>query len=132
MFFRLSGSNQGCFSLSGDVFNQFAEWVLWDNTTGLYYETWTVRDKPGIYIITYIYHSLFQKYGLLMGLLISSSESLVNKTFNGFGQNNVYCKFGMLMQYSKAASIICTCNTDIHVQCFNLPIIYFSRWKDVV
>ena len=35
--------------LLGDIFNQFAEWVLWDNNTGLYYETWTVRDKPGMF-----------------------------------------------------------------------------------
>ena len=41
--------------LLGDIFNQFAEWVLWDNNTGLYYETWTVRDKPGMFLIFICY-----------------------------------------------------------------------------
>lgn len=41
-----NGTLQLVATTNGDVFNQFAEWVLWDNTTGLYYETWTVRDKP--------------------------------------------------------------------------------------
>ncbi|XP_076467773.1 bis(monoacylglycero)phosphate synthase CLN5-like [Babylonia areolata] len=32
--------------ISGDIFNQFAKWTEWDNNTGIYYETWTVRTKP--------------------------------------------------------------------------------------
>ncbi|KAK7097788.1 hypothetical protein V1264_004717 [Littorina saxatilis] len=32
--------------MSGDVFNQFANWTEQDNNTGVYYETWTVRSKP--------------------------------------------------------------------------------------
>lgn len=31
---------------TGSVFNSFSDWVLWDNRTGLFYETWTVKDKP--------------------------------------------------------------------------------------
>ncbi|KAK7460729.1 hypothetical protein BaRGS_00038844 [Batillaria attramentaria] len=33
--------------INGTTFNLFANWTEWDNTTGVYYETWTVRDKPG-------------------------------------------------------------------------------------
>ncbi|KAK3100168.1 hypothetical protein FSP39_015653, partial [Pinctada imbricata] len=33
--------------LTGAQFNQFAEWVLWDNKTGIFYETWTVEKEPG-------------------------------------------------------------------------------------
>lgn len=32
----------------GEIFNQFANWTEWDNNTGIFYETWTVRSKPGI------------------------------------------------------------------------------------
>ena len=32
------------------MFNQFAEWVEWDNNTAIYYETWTVWDEPGGYL----------------------------------------------------------------------------------
>ncbi|KAH3832408.1 hypothetical protein DPMN_105694 [Dreissena polymorpha] len=32
--------------ITGDVFNKFADWVEWDNNTAIYYETWTVWDKP--------------------------------------------------------------------------------------
>lgn len=35
------------FLFAGDVFNQFANWTEQDNNTGVYYETWTVRSKPG-------------------------------------------------------------------------------------
>lgn len=34
-------------TVSGATFNKFSDWVLWDNRTGLFYETWTVKDKPG-------------------------------------------------------------------------------------
>jgi homospermidine synthase len=34
----------------GATFNKFSDWVLWDNRTGLFYETWTVKDKPGMFI----------------------------------------------------------------------------------
>ncbi|KAJ8300600.1 hypothetical protein KUTeg_022119 [Tegillarca granosa] len=34
-------------STTGDTFNKFAQWVLWDNDTGLFYETWTVRGRDG-------------------------------------------------------------------------------------
>lgn len=33
--------------ITGDIFNEFADWVLWDNHTAIYYQTWTVEDKPG-------------------------------------------------------------------------------------
>lgn len=33
--------------IQGSIYNQFAEWVLEDNHTAIYYETWTVWDKPG-------------------------------------------------------------------------------------
>ncbi|XP_074650828.1 bis(monoacylglycero)phosphate synthase CLN5-like [Tubulanus polymorphus] len=33
--------------VSGAMFNKFSDWVLWDNRTGIYYETWTVEEKPG-------------------------------------------------------------------------------------
>ncbi|KAL3878274.1 hypothetical protein ACJMK2_030639 [Sinanodonta woodiana] len=33
--------------ITGDVFNKFAMWALNDNKTGIYYETWTVEEKPG-------------------------------------------------------------------------------------
>ncbi|XP_045203243.2 ceroid-lipofuscinosis neuronal protein 5 homolog [Mercenaria mercenaria] len=33
--------------ISGSLYNKFAEWVLYDNDTAIYYETWTVWDKPG-------------------------------------------------------------------------------------
>lgn len=36
-------------SISGDMFNKFANWTEWDNNTGIVYETWTVRNEPGIY-----------------------------------------------------------------------------------
>ena len=32
---------------AGDIFNKFANWTEWDNNTGIFYETWTVRSKPG-------------------------------------------------------------------------------------
>jgi len=34
--------------VSGSLFNEFAEWVEWDNNTAIYYETWTVWEKPGM------------------------------------------------------------------------------------
>ncbi|CAG5121894.1 unnamed protein product [Candidula unifasciata] len=33
--------------ITGQTFNQFAEWVETDNNTFPYYETWTVMEKPG-------------------------------------------------------------------------------------
>uniref|UniRef100_A0A8C8RZI1 Bis(monoacylglycero)phosphate synthase CLN5 n=1 Tax=Pelusios castaneus TaxID=367368 RepID=A0A8C8RZI1_9SAUR len=33
-------------TISGTVFNQMAKWVKYDNDTGIYYETWTVRASP--------------------------------------------------------------------------------------
>ncbi|OWF37244.1 Ceroid-lipofuscinosis neuronal protein 5-like [Mizuhopecten yessoensis] len=34
-------------TMTGDQFNTFADWVLKDNRTGLFYETWTVESEPG-------------------------------------------------------------------------------------
>ena len=34
--------------LAGDIFNKFANWTEWDNNTGIIYETWTAKSKPGI------------------------------------------------------------------------------------
>lgn len=31
----------------GSQFNEFVKWVEWDNNTAIYYETWTVWEKPG-------------------------------------------------------------------------------------
>ncbi|KAI8495313.1 Ceroid-lipofuscinosis neuronal protein 5 [Branchiostoma belcheri] len=33
--------------ISGKVFNELADWVHTDNNTGIYYETWTVRNSTG-------------------------------------------------------------------------------------
>ncbi|KAM7178323.1 bis(monoacylglycero)phosphate synthase CLN5 [Macrochelys suwanniensis] len=33
-------------TISGTMFNQMAKWVQYDNETGIYYETWTVRAGP--------------------------------------------------------------------------------------
>ena len=33
--------------MTGAQFNMLAEYVLWDNHTGLFYETWRVRDSDG-------------------------------------------------------------------------------------
>ncbi|XP_004482028.2 bis(monoacylglycero)phosphate synthase CLN5 isoform X1 [Dasypus novemcinctus] len=33
-------------TISGNTFNKMAKWVKWDNETGIYYETWTVRASP--------------------------------------------------------------------------------------
>ncbi|KAH0624474.1 hypothetical protein JD844_031950 [Phrynosoma platyrhinos] len=33
-------------TISGAIFNQMAKWVKYDNDTGIYYETWTVKDSP--------------------------------------------------------------------------------------
>ncbi|KAM4702453.1 bis(monoacylglycero)phosphate synthase CLN5 [Discoglossus pictus] len=33
-------------TLSGSMFNQMAKWLMEDNTTGIYYETWTVQAAP--------------------------------------------------------------------------------------
>lgn len=33
-------------SLTGAMFNDMAQWVKYDNETGIYYETWTVRASP--------------------------------------------------------------------------------------
>lgn len=32
-------------TVSGKIFNKFSDWVMWDNRTGLFYETWTVKEK---------------------------------------------------------------------------------------
>lgn len=34
-------------TISGAIFNHLAKWVAYDNDTGIYYETWTVKDRPG-------------------------------------------------------------------------------------
>ncbi|XP_063160415.1 ceroid-lipofuscinosis neuronal protein 5 [Candoia aspera] len=34
-------------TISGAIFNQMAKWVKYDNETGIYYETWTVKSSPG-------------------------------------------------------------------------------------
>ncbi|XP_019380987.1 PREDICTED: ceroid-lipofuscinosis neuronal protein 5 isoform X2 [Gavialis gangeticus] len=33
-------------TITGIMFNQMAKWVKYDNDTGIYYETWTVRASP--------------------------------------------------------------------------------------
>ncbi|XP_014726481.1 PREDICTED: ceroid-lipofuscinosis neuronal protein 5 [Sturnus vulgaris] len=33
-------------TISGAMFNDMAQWVKYDNETGIYYETWTVRASP--------------------------------------------------------------------------------------
>ncbi|XP_053167413.1 ceroid-lipofuscinosis neuronal protein 5 isoform X2 [Hemicordylus capensis] len=33
-------------TISGAIFNQMAKWVKYDNETGIYYESWTVKDSP--------------------------------------------------------------------------------------
>ncbi|XP_046332644.2 ceroid-lipofuscinosis neuronal protein 5-like [Haliotis rufescens] len=33
--------------ITGQMFNDFAQWTLWDNKTGIFYETWTVENEPG-------------------------------------------------------------------------------------
>ncbi|XP_003218725.1 ceroid-lipofuscinosis neuronal protein 5 isoform X1 [Anolis carolinensis] len=33
-------------TISGAVFNEMAKWVKYDNDTGIYYETWAVKDSP--------------------------------------------------------------------------------------
>lgn len=34
-------------SMTGYHFNQFANWTTNDNNTGIFYETWTVKEAPG-------------------------------------------------------------------------------------
>lgn len=34
-------------SMTGYHFNQFANWTVSDNNTGIFYETWTVKEAPG-------------------------------------------------------------------------------------
>ena len=38
------GSLQKISILTGDIFNQFANWSIWDNNTAVYYETWSVYN----------------------------------------------------------------------------------------
>ncbi|XP_028584182.2 bis(monoacylglycero)phosphate synthase CLN5 isoform X2 [Podarcis muralis] len=33
-------------TISGAMFNQMAKWVKYDNETGIYYETWMVKESP--------------------------------------------------------------------------------------
>ncbi|XP_054829976.1 ceroid-lipofuscinosis neuronal protein 5 [Eublepharis macularius] len=33
-------------TISGAMFNQMAKWVKYDNRTGIYYETWMVKESP--------------------------------------------------------------------------------------
>lgn len=33
-------------TISGAMFNEMAQWVKYDNETGIYYETWTVQASP--------------------------------------------------------------------------------------
>ncbi|XP_021403685.2 bis(monoacylglycero)phosphate synthase CLN5 [Lonchura striata] len=33
-------------TISGTMFNEMAQWVKYDNETGIYYETWTVQASP--------------------------------------------------------------------------------------
>ena len=35
-------------SISGSVFNRFANWSRLDNDTAVYYETWTVADSQNL------------------------------------------------------------------------------------
>lgn len=38
------GTLQKISEISGEVFNNFANWSIYDNNTALYYETWTVYN----------------------------------------------------------------------------------------
>ncbi|XP_076446631.1 bis(monoacylglycero)phosphate synthase CLN5-like isoform X2 [Babylonia areolata] len=33
-------------TITGETFNRFANWTEYDNNTGVFYETWTVKEKP--------------------------------------------------------------------------------------
>ncbi|XP_069130126.1 bis(monoacylglycero)phosphate synthase CLN5-like [Argopecten irradians] len=44
---RQNGTLAKVATLTGAQFNSFADWVLMDNRTGLFYETWTVESGPG-------------------------------------------------------------------------------------
>ncbi|KAL8584504.1 hypothetical protein ACOMHN_016825 [Nucella lapillus] len=44
---RQNGTLVQVATISGKTFNLFANWTETDNNTNVFYETWTVREKPG-------------------------------------------------------------------------------------
>ncbi|XP_060064389.1 ceroid-lipofuscinosis neuronal protein 5 homolog [Ylistrum balloti] len=44
---RQNGTLKKVATMTGAQFNTFSDWVLKDNQTGIFYETWTVENEPG-------------------------------------------------------------------------------------
>ena len=44
---KQNGSLVKVAEMTGDTFNELADYIHWDNHTGIYYETWRVRNSTG-------------------------------------------------------------------------------------
>ncbi|XP_030198787.1 ceroid-lipofuscinosis neuronal protein 5 [Gadus morhua] len=75
--------------ITGDMFNDMAQWVQEDNQTGIYYETWTVRSDPGpnatvwfeSFDCSQFVHRTYRKLADLGAKLSSSSPTKYTKVY---------------------------------------------------
>ncbi|KAM9802882.1 ceroid-lipofuscinosis neuronal protein 5 [Syngnathus typhle] len=84
-----NGTLEKIAEISGDQFNHLAQWVVDDNTTGIYYETWTVLSHAGpnatmwfeSYDCSQFVHRTYRKLRSLGAKLSSRSQTNYTKIY---------------------------------------------------
>ncbi|CAJ1079739.1 ceroid-lipofuscinosis neuronal protein 5 [Xyrichtys novacula] len=75
--------------ITGDQFNDLAQWIQKDNETGIYYETWSVHSDPGLnatvwfesYDCSQFVHRTYKKLTELGAKLSSRSQTNYTKIY---------------------------------------------------